>query len=217
LTTAAQMPPLPDAIARYFADIVKFTTTKAHRRWGHIFEFQDLEQEAWILASQRFQGWSDQKAMARKDLTFALDRWINQRLPELGYRYRRQPDGRRRWVPTQATLPFDPQMNSMEKYSVPWDSTPEADEDCELSSSPDWAPMGRRKRERYARILFQRYPVLVAEFEAVENQVKPAKLSHDVWKRRQERTRAGLRVKYATELATARYAVEGFGVEAVAA
>lgn len=215
MTTEA--PPIPETVARYFAEIVKFTTTKAARRWGHVFEFQDLQQEAWIIATQRWQGWSDQKALARKDLTFALNRWINKRLPELGYKYQRQPDGSRRWVPVEATIPYDPQVSSVDGYSVPWSPAPEDAEDYELSLSPDWAPMGRGKRERYARILFQRYPVLVAEFESVANVAKPSKISHAVWNRQQERKRAMLRVKYASELATARYAVEGFAEDALAA
>jgi hypothetical protein len=211
LTTAEVSPPIPEVRARYFADIVRFTAIKAHQRWNRVFELADLEQEAWVIANERWQHWSDQKAYARNDLKFALDRWVNKRLPELGWKYLRQSDGRRRWVPTQTTLPYDPTITTIDGYSTPWDSTPwdSTPEDTEGSLS-DWTPMGRSKREQFASILFDQYPVLVLEFEAVANLVKPAKTAHAVWKRQQERDRAKLRVKYATELATARYAVEGF-------
>lgn len=208
-------PPMPEVVARHFKDAVEASARKVHRRWQRVFTIEDLISEAWIIALQRWQLWSDQIPFARRDLGIHLLRWVRSELYARGWT-QITVDGQRRWQPPAASeTSWNPDW-----LAVLGDQTPEAtedDEDCELSLSPDWAPMGRRKRELYARILFQRYPVLVAEFEAVVNQVKPVKLSHGVWVRRQERARAELRVKYATELATARYAVEGFAVEAVAA
>lgn len=203
----SDVPYMPEAAARYFADVVKFTTCKAHDTWGHVFEFRDLEQECWAIALQRWQGWGDQKAFARNDLKFHLRKWIERQLSARGWKRIRTED-KRRWVPTASERSYDPHIMAVVDNSSPW--AVESDEDCELRLTADWAPMGRGKRERYARILMHRYPVLASEFEGLEAMPKPSNLSHSEYERRKERSRAKLRVKYATELATARYEVEGF-------
>jgi hypothetical protein len=169
-------PPMPEVVARHFKDAVEASARKIHRRWRHVFTIEDLMSEAWIIALVRWQLWSDQIGSARRDLDIHLRNWVRAQLYARGWS-QTTVDGKRRWQPPPATAtetPWDPDWLAVLDPEVTED-----DEDCELSLSPDWAPMGRRKRERYARILFQRYPVLVAEFEAVENQLKPAKLSHE--------------------------------------
>jgi hypothetical protein len=68
--------------------------------------------------------------------------------------------------------------------------------------------MTKSQEKRYARILMRNYPVLVAEFLSLGAETWPPRLSQAQWERRQEKARARLRVKYASELAQARYAVE---------
>ena len=210
----SEVPYMPEVVARYFADIVKFTASKVRDRWGHVFEFSDLEQEAWNIALHRWQLWSDQKPLARKDLTIHLNTWVQKQLPAKGWKRIRTEDGKRRWVPTAVTLPYDPQKVSLDLHPLPW--APDDSEDCELRLASDWAPMGRKKRDRFARILMQRYPVLVREFASLEATTKPGNRSHAEWSKRKEAARAKLRVKWARELAEARYAVEGFVAEEAA-
>jgi hypothetical protein len=204
----SEVPFMPEAVARHFAQAVSLTARKVHRSWGHVFDFRDLEQEAWAIALTRWQLWSDQVPAARKDLEIHLRRWVDKRLPELGWKRVRTEGGGRRWVPAMTVLTYDPQ-NMSERHSAPW-----AVDDPEPGFRPlaaDWAPMGRKKRERYARIVMQRYPVLVAEFEAIEGVGKPSNRSYAEWCQRRDVQRARLRVKWARELAGARYAVEGYG------
>jgi len=74
----------------------------------------------------------------------------------------------------------------------------------------DWQPIGNGLRERYARILISRYPELVGDFITLDSVRKPPRVSAARFRASQNRERAKLRVKWAAELATARYAVEGF-------
>jgi hypothetical protein len=203
---------MPEVVSSYFSGVVKSAARKMHRRWDR-FDVDDLEQEAWSIALRNWQLWSDQKAMAHKDLNIHLWHWVETQLPALGYQRVRAEDGKRRWVQTVREQSFRPEV--MSNIAAP---DPEDDGDCELRLTADWAPMGRKTRERYARILLQRYPVLVQEFTALEELPKPSNRSHEEHAHRKEQSRARLRVKYAQELAAARYAVEGFGsLEAVAA
>jgi hypothetical protein len=202
----SEVPYMPEVVARHFAQAVKASVAKVHRPRRHVIDHEDVESEAWVIALQRWQLWSDQVPLARKDLELKLRHWIESRHRGLGWT-RPMVDGKRRWIPpTTSEVPWAPEWIS-ERQTQDDDSG----DSEEVRFGLDWQPMGRAKRRRFAQILMRDYPTLVAEFEAADSLSKPSNLSHAEYGRRKERTRARLRVKYAQELAEARYAVEGFG------
>jgi hypothetical protein len=198
---------MPDTVAKHFEGAVRSTAWAVHRQRPYAGDLKDITQEAWLIALDRWQFWSDQIPGAKADLKFRLHHRIDARLKAEGWKQRRQADGSRKWMTPVKVTTCDPDVMA----AMLADSVTEADEDYGLRLAADWAPMGRKQRERYARILMERYPVLVVEFETVANLPKPSNLSYQEHERRKEATRGRLRVKYAVELATARYAVEGFG------
>jgi hypothetical protein len=217
-------PGIPTIIERHFADAVKGAAFDVHKRWRYVFTFDDLHQEAWLIASARWQSWSDQVKAARVDCRIHLYRWVDSQLPALGFK-RVTIAGKRKW---RKVVGDTPESHVIEKYETPqqrierWN--PESDPlgltlapwewpDPDAAESPvalmtDWPPMTKSQRIRFARMLIRHYPVLVAEFLSLSDQIRPIRLSEAQWAARQERARGLLRVKYASELATARYAIE---------
>ncbi len=215
---------IPKIIEQHFADAVNGAAFDVHKRWHKVFDFDDLHQEAWAIASLRWQLWNDQVKAARVDCRIHLYRWVDSQLPALGFQ-RVSIDGKRKWrkvagdtpashfienyeTPEERIERWNPESDPLGLTLAPWE-WPDTDAVvAAVSLMADWPPMAKRQRNRFARFLMGNYPVLVAEFLSLSEQVRPSRLSEAQWLKRQERARGLLRVKYASELATARYAVE---------
>jgi hypothetical protein len=208
MSLSPDAPVIPEAVARYFANAVKAAACRVYSRWGSVYDLNELHSEAWVIAMQRWQMWSDQERGAKYDLYLRLSDWVHKDLASKGWKRVRTEDGKRRWVPPVSgpEVPRDPQTPGLDGHSAPWAE----DQGDDIQLGLDWRPMARSERHRFARVLMREHPVLVTEFLTLGDAVKPSNLSHAEWSRRQEAKRAKLRLKYATELATARYAVEGY-------
>jgi hypothetical protein len=221
--TATVIPMIPEVVRLHFAEIVKGAARDVWGKWRHVFTFQDLHQEAWAIATQRWQLWSDQPGMARKDCRLYLYRWVDSQLPALGFK-RMTVEGKRRWVKVSGEIPashalqgFEPQASRLAMWNpdsdplgltlAPFEWNSEASADIAISFGVEWPEMNKSQRNRFARFLMANYPVLVAEFLILDSETRPPRMAQAQWCKRQAKARGSLRVKYATELATARFAM----------
>lgn len=182
---------IPDHIATTYRSAIFGAAKDVHKSYGHIYRKPELIDQAWLLAGDRWEAWEN-PGHARVDLRLKLYHWVEGTLPALGYSRVRTQEGRR-WMRMEIPAnPFD-----VLDYLAHKAQETEDDEAEEIAYSlqADWEPMDRGTRIRFGRLLLDKYPRLCAEFWRLEATGTPNK----------PRARAMLRVKWAKELAEARY------------
>ena len=182
---------IPEHIATTYRSAIFGAAKDVHNSYGHIYRKRELISQAWAIAGGRWETWEN-PGHARTDLRLKLYHWVEGDLPALGYSRIRTSEGRR-WVRIEIPeSPFDVRGYLANKTQ---DAGDDEAEEIAYSLQADWEPMDRGTRIRFGRILLDDYPRLCAEFWRLEA----------TGMRNKPRARAMLRVKWARELAEAKF------------
>lgn len=193
---------IPDHIANRYESAVLGAARDVYKAHGHIVGKDDLISEAWIIVSDGWEAWQS-PGQARTDIRWHLYRAAEKIMKAEGYE-RRGSRGNQKWVPTVLSKSG---LAMAKRYPNVEDDS----EDIPLCLQVDWEPMNRATRKRYGRILLNEYPVLCADFMRLDEKTKPCNKAWSEWRPRTERKRASLRVKWARELAVAKWKAFGYG------
>ena len=159
---------MPDTEADRFGDAVEWGARDVHQKWGNVFELSELASEAWAVASERWQAW-DTTGMARSDTRLRVFEYVASQLPSKGF-VRKTVDGKRKWVREAREIPLGHYPG---KFARETHQDMCADHDGPLVLLPGTKGLNALGRQRYAEILFDHFPDVVAEFERNETAKRP--------------------------------------------
>jgi hypothetical protein len=194
---------MPDTEAKRFRDAVEWGARDVHKKWGNVFDMSELASEAWAVASERWQAW-ETTGHARTDTKLRVFEYVASQLPSKGF-VRKTVDGKRKWVREAREIPASHYLG-MFVPGLRQDTY--ADHGGPLVLLPRTKALNASGRQRYADILFDHFPDVVAEFERNETAKRPKGMRTRDHLTERERSRKDLYWTYNMELRLAMQEME---------
>lgn len=209
---------IPEHVTTKYASAVKGAARDVYKAYGHIYGKRVLVAEAWGIAAARWDTWErtlpSPVGYARTDIRYRLLSWCRGNAEAEGFVRVRVPGGKQ-VMRRQEYLAYHPDffVRAIVESTI---GIPEAayadnaeglDSPCPYQLPTDWPVMTYRQVLKFGAVLYRDHLELCADFQRLAQEPRPEKRSAERWARTMELKRAGLRLKWARELAAARYEV----------
>src|SRR5260221_2512072 len=183
------------------------------------FTYWELYALALEVASGRYELWDAGAFPPGTDLRMHLRRAVRTDRYIRGWRQiTNKETGKREWVIPREHVPIGRDIARLGTWETEPHKVIFGEDDAEpYKLAADWPSMTKGDWRRFAPFMEARYPEVCDAFEAVDQQARPKGMHRTAWAKELDRARALLRVRFARELAEARFGVTYGGLMAVAA